>query len=369
MIKSIITDLKNNSSANIDSNSDLGNGLIVATRPLQEFDFRTQFFTSDTYGIEMNQNATFGGTPVLVYDENVGSGSGEWNTSAISGTWTFNSVTQHYNGSVSIDGRATATNDVMSLAPGTGSFNFAGYTAITGWIYITTWGVGIKAINIYGWNTTTNTVVGITVNIANYINTGLFNIWQKFTIPLSDMNLVNQTINTLRIQVIGTPPPDFFLDYIRIQETGGTIEYTLTPQSENERMYVCAVNFTFVGPYSAITTVAGSTENATFPNLSYNKLLNLTALTNGIRFVRVQNNITKTNITIQTLFDFMSIANTNIQSFFSDGTNAFLKLILIYTDPIKLGNINSDYLSIYINDDLSSLLKFRTSACCKVEVI
>lgn len=370
MIKTALTDIRNGNSPFVDENSEYGNGLIVATRQLQEFDFRTQFFINPTYGIDMNQNATFGGSPVLIYDENVGAGGGgEWNTSAISGTWTFNSATQHYNGSVSIDGSATATNNVMQLAPGAGSFDFTGYTAITGYIYTTLWGVGVKQINIYGWNTTTSTIVGNSVNIANYINTGILNSWQKFTIPLSDMNLTNQTINSLRVQVIGTPVPDFFLDYIHIQETGGPIEYILTPQVDSERLYVCGINFTFAGPYSAITTVAGATENATFPNLSYDKLLNLNSLTNGIRFVRVQENQTKTNVIVHTLFDFMSLANTKIDSFFGDGTNAFLKLMLSYSTPVKLGNINVDYLALYINDDLSSLLNFRVSACCQVEIL
>jgi len=176
MIKSIITDIKTGDSAKVDVNNQYGNALICATRNLTEYEFQSHYFLNTTYGIEMNQNATFGGTPVLVYNENVGSGSGEWNTSAISGTWNFASTTQHYNGTKSIDGSATATNNTMSMTPGAGSFDFTGYTAITGWIYITSWGTGTKYVNIYGWNTTTGTIVGIAVNIANYINITTLNV-------------------------------------------------------------------------------------------------------------------------------------------------------------------------------------------------
>lgn len=363
MIKSTITDIKNGISAGIDENNESGNGLIVSSRPQFEYDFQHRNFINPTYGIEMNQNATFGGTPILVYDENVGSGSGEWNTSAISGTWTFNSATQHYNGSVSIDGSAAITNSVAQFAPGAGSFSFTGYVAITGWVYLTSWKAG-SHIDIYGWNTTTGTIVGTAVNIANYINTGTLNVWQRFIIPISDMNLTDQTINTLHIQVIGTPPPDFFLDYIRIQETGGPIIYRLDPLYD-ETMHVCSLNFTFAGPYTGITTVAGATENATFTNLSYDKILGLT-LTNGLIYIRIQNNKSVVSFNIKTLFDFLSLSNTDVVNFFGDGTNALLKLRLQFLYPVKLVGKTLDYISISVNDDLSSWLKFRSAACCNI---
>lgn len=363
MIKSVITDIKNGISAGIDENNESGNGLIVSTRPQQQYDFQSRNFINDFYGIEMNKDATFGGTPVLVYNENVGSGSGEWNTSAISGTWLFSSVVQHYNGSVSIDGRPAVTNSVMQLSPGAGSFNFTGYSTITGYIYITNWGAGIKYLNIYGWNTSTGTIVGTAVNIGNYVNTGTSNIWQEFSIPVSAMNLTNQTINTLRVQIIGTPP-DFFLDYIHIQETGGPIQYILQPLYD-ETLYICALNFTIAGPHTAITTVAGSTENATFPKLSYDKILGLT-LSNGLVYNRIQNNEVTVSFNIKTLYDFLSISNTDVVQYFGDGTNALIKLRLSFPQPILLVGKELDHILISVNDDLTSWLKFRSSACCNI---
>jgi len=180
------------------------------------------------------------------------------------------------------------------------------------------------------------------------------------------MNLIEQTINQLRVQVIGSPPPDFFLDYIHIQETGGPIIFILDPLPD-EIVYICSLNFTLVGPYTGITTVVGATENATFPNLSYNKLLNLTKLTNGIVYNRIQDEKIRATYNIKDLFDFMSISNTDIVQFCGDGTNSILKMRLVYAEPVKLIGRTLDRLSLTVNDDLSSLLKFRTSGCCKVE--
>ena len=44
------------------------NALVVATRPLKTFENAIRFFTSDNEGIDMNVDASSGGTPELIHD-------------------------------------------------------------------------------------------------------------------------------------------------------------------------------------------------------------------------------------------------------------------------------------------------------------
>ena len=58
-IKAHITDPTTGIKAEVTGDKE-DNALIVATRPLKTFLPKTAFFTNDTYGIEMAQNAAFG---------------------------------------------------------------------------------------------------------------------------------------------------------------------------------------------------------------------------------------------------------------------------------------------------------------------
>ena len=176
-IKSHITDPTSGIKASVDNA--LGtesNALVVATRPLKTFATQVDFFINPTYGVEMNKNVAVGGTPVPIHN---GTDAVYWTASAISGTWTFDSVTVAHAGTKSIDATATANNDVMQIAKGSAQA-LTGYTAITGWIYISSWGtVGTRNIEIYGWNTATGLIVGNAVNINDRVSTIILGSWQK----------------------------------------------------------------------------------------------------------------------------------------------------------------------------------------------
>jgi hypothetical protein len=58
---------------------------------------------------------------------------------------------------------------------------------------------------------------------------------------------------------------------------------------------------------------------------------------------------------------------STIESYGSDGTNTFLKLLVDLKEPIVLKSENADKLSFVISDDLSGLLKLVISANCKEE--
>ena len=86
--------------------------LEVASRPSQEYVANSIFFRNDTYGLDINQDASLGGSTDGIHD---GTDTALWTASALSGTWTFNSTFTGTgwpsNGTQSIDATATVNGD------------------------------------------------------------------------------------------------------------------------------------------------------------------------------------------------------------------------------------------------------------------
>ncbi len=222
-IESYITDPLNHKNAHIDITPNEKQALIVATRPLKTFEHAIKFFTNPIFGSNANIAVTFGGSPEIIYAENA-----EWTSSAISGTWDFASTDFAQAGSVSVDATATTSNNVSQFDKGS-DLDLSNFISITGYIYITRWdATGIRGVNIVGWNTGISSPVGISVGIENYIDVSILNIWQQFAIPLSDMKLAGEIIDSIRVTTIhtgGAQPPNYYLDTIEIEQKG-----TLDPQ-------------------------------------------------------------------------------------------------------------------------------------------
>ena len=94
--------------------------------------------------------------------------------------------------------------------------NLSDYNSLQGWIYITSWGAG-DDIQFYGYNTTTDSVVGTPVNLSDYVVETTLNSWQMFDIPLTDMGLQFSTVDAFRMQMIGAgDPPSGYIDDIKL---------------------------------------------------------------------------------------------------------------------------------------------------------
>lgn len=63
-----IIDPKTGIQAEVVDGNDEVHALAVATRPLKTYTNEPSYFTNDTYGVEMAQEVSFGGTPVGVFD-------------------------------------------------------------------------------------------------------------------------------------------------------------------------------------------------------------------------------------------------------------------------------------------------------------
>lgn len=333
------------------------NALVVATRPLKIYDNVLKFFINESYGADLNQNVTLGGTPVKIHN---GIDNVLWTASAISGIWTFDSTAQAHAGTRSIDGTATGKNSTAQFAKGS-SQDLTGYTSISGWIYLTGWGAGTQHLQFFGWNVSTGVIVGNLINIDDYINTGILNSWQKFTISLSDMGLAGATISAFRLVVTATSiTPNFYLDDLQIEETGTPIEFQLEPDT-GTWLHVNSFQILMADAYS------GTVADGTMPSIPYDSLLGVSALVTGISYKRVTSGEIVSSAVIKQFLDFMAFSNANVTGYGSDGTNTWITVNMQFTEPVILKSEEEDKMSLTINDDLSDLLLLRVGAGSKVE--
>jgi len=318
-------------------------GGVAFTAELFDYDPTIKPFLNDTYGAAMNQNVAFGGTPELIFDG--GSGGTEWAGTGPS-EWDFAD-----SGKVTVD---HGPNNSQALFSDTGTIDTSGYSALTGKVDLDNFTPASQDV-LFQFRLA-GAPLGVPVSMSNYIDTGNF-AEQSFAIPLSAFNLAGAIVDefTMTIQRSAGHNPHISFDDFTIQETGTPLEYIVNVP-ESEVYCIDQINFLFIDDITGITTVTGATENATVPNLSYNKLLGLNQLTNGIIFKRIQNNKEVINLTLKDLSDFLSFSV--ILDHISDGTNSLLTLSVNLNSPILLDGKTNDKLSLIINDDLSGLIKF-----------
>ena len=339
------------------------NGLVVRNFPLKTYDNKQQFFTNDTYGAEMNQVVTFGGTADEVYD---GTAATLWLCTTYAGNAgdfiEYSGTTPYHSAPGCMDARASENNDIVQFAKGS-NMTVAGYTALTGWIYLTGWSTsGTKAVNIYGFDTGTNLAVSSELNIGDYVDTTSFNTWQQFIIPMSDFGFSALTIDAVHIRTVDIgvgQPPNYYIDDMAFQQTGTPIIYSIKPDLGT---WLHVENFMI----SIANNVAGTVENGTVAGFDYSSWLGVNLIT-GVNYQRIQADAVKATAIIKSLADWLSLPETEVVSQMSDGTNSFISMRGDFTDAIILKSEEADELRIVISEDLSSLLHFRISAGCKEE--
>jgi hypothetical protein len=144
-----------------------------------------------------------------------------WTASNIVDTsFEFNSIVRNHTpgGSQSIYYSLVGNGDVCQFRRPEGMLDLSQYSSLSGWIYVTSWGGGDN-LQFYGWDVGSDTIVGNSVNLSAYINTGTLNAWQEFIIPLTDMALDGESIDGIRIQAVNNPNGS--LDDIELVSAGG----------------------------------------------------------------------------------------------------------------------------------------------------
>jgi len=326
-------------------------GAVVYTRPVNTLDSSVKFATNENFGFNLNQNASFSGTPMGVHD---GTDNTYWTGSAISGSWVFDSTVVAKDGTKSIDATATTNNSEALLS--NSLTDLGDYTAVTGWIYITQWSDRgtLKEIELEFRNS--GVLVGNFINLSFYVNEFDFNTWQKFTIPLTDFGASTASINEMVIRtrdVGGGPPPDYYMDVIQLEEVGEPIEYEIRPDTNYG--FIDSLNFVMAN------NVPSTVTNGTLFGLAYDSLLGET-LSNGIVIQSFRNGEQKFSSTVSTIGDILQSPGQEIVTQMSDGTNTFIKCSIKFTEMLPFNKKTGDYFRIIISDDLSGLLLLRFAA-------
>ena len=135
MLNTVVTGPDKTLSAEVIQRNGDPQGLVVYTRPVNTLDSTVKFAINDTYGFNLNQDASFSGTPTGIHN---GTDNIYWTASALSGTWNFASTVQAKDGTKSIDAVNTTNNNEALLSAGS-DIDLENFTAVTGWIYITDW--------------------------------------------------------------------------------------------------------------------------------------------------------------------------------------------------------------------------------------
>ena len=330
-------------------------GLVVYTKDRYVPKPKSLLFLNETYGQAMNQDGGFSGTPVEVHD---GLDNTYWTGSNISGTKvTFNSTDRFNNGAQSVKVDNPSSNDVWQFDKGS-TQDLTGYVAITMAINIDKdWGVG-DSVSIYGWDTNTNSIVGTSVLLEDYMEEFDFDVWQNLVIPLEDMGLLGDTIYAFRMEQVSTEGkgPKFYTDDFQIEQLGDPIEYR-TNHTVDIDHHIESIIITLVD------AIAGTLVNgAGMLPLSYNQLLGVSALSNGVQIRSVKGGVVQFSATLTRLIDFLGVG-FEITNAGSDGTNTFITLKQDFPTPLVLsGSPEFNYVSITIQDDLTGLLEFSAKS-------
>ena len=261
----------------------------------------------------------------------------------------------------SIRATATTNNDVLEIITTGADEDMSNYSSLTAWIYLTSWSTnGTKDIEFELWHNGAMAPNTIKVGLSDNIDTTNFNQWQKITLGLGSFNGSASTIDSIRIRTVdigGGPPPDYWLDYIQIQEFGAPIPFELALQKDTV-FHIDTLRFQIAGP------LTGNFPN----NLSYDKILNVVGLVTGCTLQRTQRGQTQFAISLKNLSDFIE-AGADLKNGMSDGTNTHITLEVKLNEELFIlrGN-KADSMSFTINDDLSALTKFTMFAIGRTEI-
>lgn len=280
----------------------------------------------------------------------------EWTAAAVAGTWNFSGDISLTDGD---DGDRAQFNN-----PGTSVMS--NYVAVTGKVTLTTWNEVNNSMNLSF--ALANVPVGNSVDLNDYIDTGLLGTQQSFVIPKADLGLSGQTVDDMNLVLSRTGGAKAVIDFddIQLEVSGGSVVYKATTPRAT-RFHIDEIRIALADNVSGIIT-GSTTTYPTMTGLAYDDFMGITSpLANGIVFSRQKDSETVFSITIRQLGDFLA-TGSKIENAISDGTNTFITLLVKFPKPIILDGNKDDFLSFTINDDLSGLLEFRAAARGAVEI-
>ena len=318
--------------------------LLVATREADKWDASTAVFTDVNGNPNLNIDASASGTPDGVHN---GTDTVLWTATALTGAWDFASTAQAQQGTQSIDATATVSGD-QALLTRSSPVDSGSYSSLSGWVYLTSFDTTKNEVlfqcRLGG------VVVGGSVDLGDYITPATLNAWQAFTIPLSAFG-VTGNVDELTIQTVRSSgqPPDYYLDTLQLEQSGSVV-YTVEPPKGNV-FFVNTIKFVLVDALDI-------TLSSNAYNLSYDKILNVPSLVNGLALRYTRRGEVQQAGVFRRLYDFI-LGSFRIDVLTCDQTNTMLKLINEAPEFLALDSTTNDRLEIIISDDLSGLIEFR----------
>ena len=327
-------------------------GLLTYTLPRFEEEGGLGLFSNPTLGIEMNVDGS--STPSLTENIHDGTDTVYWTASALNGTWDFASTAQAHAGTKSIDATATLDNNQARLDKGS-TLDLTPYETLTGWIYISSWpSSGTKEV-LLQFEDASQVLLGNTVDIGQYVNQSTTGAWQKFIIPLADIGVVGNTIQSILITTVdigGGQPPDYYLDDIALTDATAGISFTLEPDL-GDILHVTRVRVLIEDVYAATSSTGGHP-------FSMSGFLGVGPLTNGILFSQFSDGKVIFSFTSNDLRDALRSPNAQEITSGSDGTNTWVAydFVIEAGEGIALDSSTRDKLVVTIRDDLTGLVSF-----------
>jgi len=146
------------------------------------------------------------------------------------------------------------------------------------------------------------------------------------------------------------------MDKIQLEAAGGADPATFEVFIDNSaKFHIAEVDI-------IIADALDSTEAAGMPVLSYDAILGVSELANGLVFKWDRDGETFLQGTMKNLGDMLAIGGGVLDTAWSDGTSTFLKIRWVFYTPLVLRGQHGDHLTIQLNDDMSGLTKFTASA-------
>lgn len=335
-----------------------GTGLYVLTESYQDEVLDYIVATNRDYGVRLNVNASFSGTPDGIHN---GGDNSLWAATAISGVWDFASTTQAFAGTKSVDATATINNDQALFTRGT-AINSNSYNSLSLRIYIDAFDDrGTKDITLQF--RLAGTLLGVSVNLSDYIDYNVIGEWIGVAIPLTDFALTGNIDELVATTVdIGAGSPiDYYLDNIQLEETSGESIYYIRP-SLSQRANIYGLEIVL-----ADTLTTTLTDNSV-PNIDYDKFMDLNALGIPItfRYVRRDKVLLAANFT--NLSQLLVLPGAEVVNVIGTATKQMIKIRIKFAAPVPLEDKFKDRFEVVINEDLSGLDRFTITAISTIDV-
>ena len=320
-------------------------GLMSYTHPLERRSVSVRFFTNDENGADQNVTATTPTTTTIVHN---GGDTTAFTATNLSGTnYVFNSTAQAHTGTASIDASGTKNGDIASFT--STDKTLSDYDSLDGYVYITSWPTnGNKDFTLQLY--LNGAPLGTAVNLSVYVDENNQDTWQLFTIPVADFQSLNPLFDEVRITTVDAGQgnaPSIYLDDLEFVAAGQSrsVVYTMCPEP-GELFEVRKIKW-----IAAVTKL----------KVEYDEFFGISQLTNGYTLAFKQGGTVLSQYFAKDFYDMLQFPNVHLETWEGATETIYQITMDIPQEEYVLVGQLGQCMEITVRDDLSSLIRFRTS--------